>query len=299
MPLPVVQPGRDGHFLPVNDFAAYQTQLERLVPLLAAGSGRDRLAAALLAFSRSDTADSLDHAAIVGLALADGGRDAELARAGLLSCADWEDCPREQLLEVTDDLAGRDAALQLLRLSLVGAERRESLWQAMNAAVEFSDGFRSRLALVLEATESLGGRQQGEASRAIHAFALAAATGMPAYQTILRRCPPSTQVDAGVQQCRHVALLMSESTSVLEAQIGLRVLMGQALPAVDQQALREQLRQLQWQSQLASRRVDTAPDYAHQVVVLGEREAIRQLLRRLGLPLVPPPGWQPGAAAGY
>ena len=277
-------------------YTAYEAARTQLLPLLAHGSPRQRLAALLM---QPDFSSDGWHQALVDLLLADGGRDPLLAGQALNACATWKGCPREQVLALTAGLASEDARLQLLRLALSESAQQESLWEAAVRAPVYVDPFEAQIEALLAATEPLATSTRQDRWRTLEAFAITAATSGGDLRQLGERCPPASAVNERVLQCRQLALLFAESPSVLPAQQGMAVLLRQALPAAEVARWSERYRQLRWQVQLAMPLLDTEPMYPRYMAEHGERAAIAWLLRQRGLPLNPPSHWQPGQPTGY
>lgn len=280
-----------------TDYRAYEAAKAQLLPLLASGNPRQRLAALLMQpdFSGDDW-----HQAVVGLLLADGGRDPLLAGLALVACARWEACPREQVLALTAGLADDDASLQLRRLALLDDPAlREPLWEAAAQAPAHHDLLQRTFEALMEMTTPLATTSAQQHVRSEDAFVRAAATAMPGLLDLIQRCPAATEVTDRVLQCRQIALLLAESHSLLIAQTGLGVLLNQALPPAEATHWDQLYRQLRWQLQLAAPLMGDEPMYLRQMAEHGERGAIIWLLRQHGLPLSPPPHWQPGQPTGY
>lgn len=273
-------------------YARYQAALGKLLPMMAVGSLRERYAALLL---QPGGAGVWNHHAILQLAMADGGRDPELASAGLQACLALEDdCPKEQVLRMTTALADEDAAMQLLRLGLVPEAGREPLWQAASTAPRFDDPMQSRLARLLQATDALPRDAGMDSARTVHAFAIAAATAAPSAQLLNKRCPAADQVSSQVLQCRQLATLMADSPTLITALIGIAIMRRQALDPEQVAEWNARYRQLQWVAQATAPWVDVTTGHAQQVARYGEVPTLLRLLRAHGLPIHPPPHWQPG-----
>lgn len=277
--------------------AAYQASKHRLLPLLAAGSPAERLAALLL---QGGVPDDARRARIVALLL-DGGGVAEPAVVGqaLSACLQWADCPREQVLAATAALAAEDAHLQLLRLQLSAPDAQAALWEAASQASFWVDPFEAQIQSLLAATEPLATSLANDHLRAVEAIGIIAATAMPDIRSLMQRCPAATEVSERVLQCRRLARLLVDSPTLLSAQVGLAVLMRQALPAAELAHWRQVKRQLDWHAALMVPLVDAEPGYPRQMATHGERAALVWLLRRHGRPLDPPPHWRPGQPTGY
>lgn len=276
--------------------AAYQASKQRLLPLLAAGSTRERLAALML---QDGLPDDARNAQLVALLLAGDAAEPALASQALAACERWPDCPREQVLGATAALARDDAHLQLLRLRLSAPDAQEAVWAAAAQAPYYADVFESQLEVLMAATAPLATSQANDLLRASEAFGTIAATGMLDLSTINQRCPAATQVTERVRQCRQLAVLFAESPTVLTAQMGITVLLRQALPASEVAKWSRLYRQLRWRVQLAQPLLDAEPMYPRYMVEYGERAAITWLLRQHGLPLSPPSHWQSGQPTGY
>lgn len=273
-------------------YARYQAALGKLLPMMAVGSPRERYAALLLQPGGSGW---MDHRAILQLAMADGGRDPELASAGLQAClALEEDCPKQGVLRMTAALAVDDAGIQLLRLALVPEAGREPLWQAASTASRFEDPMQSRLAKLLQATDALPRDAGMDNARTVHAFAIAAATAAPSAQLLHKRCPAAGQVSSQVLQCRQLAALMADSPTLTTALIGISIMRRQALDPQQVAEWNARYRQLQWVAQATAPWVDVTTGHAQQVARYGEVPTLLRLLRAHGLPTHPPPHWQAG-----
>lgn len=277
-------------------YTAYEAAKTQLLPLLAHGSPRQRLAALLM---QPDFSNDGWHQALVALLLADGGRDPLLAGQALNACAQWKDCPREQVLALTAQLAGEDARLQLLRLAISEPDAHEGLWEAAAQATAYVDPVRLQWAAWLEVTEPLATTAAQDHRRVVEGLSVAHAVAMPDLNTMKNRCPAASQVNDRVLQCRQLALLMAESSNMLTASVGLLFLRRQALSPAEAEPWNQLYRQLSWQAQLAAPLMDAEAGYPRQMARLGERAAIAWLLRQHGLPLSPPPHWQPGQPTGY
>lgn len=275
---------------------AYDAARQQLLSALSGGSSRERLAALMLQ-GRVPGAQSAE--VLVGLLLADGGRDPLVATQALNACASWEACPREQVLALTAGLATEDARLQLLRLAISEPGAHEALWEAAAQAPAYVDPIRLHWAALLEATEPLATTAALDHRRAVEGLAVAHAVAMPDLTTMKNRCPVAEEVNDRVLQCRQLALLMAESSNMLTASVGLLFLRRQALSPAEAEPWNQLYRQLSWQAQLATPLMDAEAAYPRQMARLGERGAITWLLRQRGLPLSPPPHWQPGQPTGY
>lgn len=275
---------------------AYEAARAQLLPLLAHGSARQRLAALLM---QPDFTNDGWHQAVVGLLLADGGRDPLLAGQALVACARWKACPREQVLALTAALANEDARLQLLRIALSEPALHESLWEAATQAPLYVDPFEVQVEALLAVTEPLATSTQNDYWRVVEAVGVAVAAPADEMRQLDQRCPSASSVDERVLQCRQLALRLAESPTVVTALMGMAVLLRQALPAAEAARWGQLQRQLRWQMQLALRLVDAEPMYPRQMAEHGERAAMIWLLRQHGLPLNPPPQWQPGQPTGY
>lgn len=277
--------------------AAYQASKHRLLPLLAAGSPSERLAALLL---QGGLPDDAHRARIVALLL-EGGGAAEPAVAGLAlgACLQWADCPREQVLAATAALATDDAHLQFLRLQLGAPDAQAALWEAASQAPFWADPFEVQLDVLLAATEPLASSTINDHQRMVDAVGIVAAAAIPNLQRLMQHCPAATVVTEQVLQCRRLARLLVDSPTLHSARIGLAVLMGQALPAAELAHWQQLRRQLDWHAAVMAPLVDTEPGYPRQLAVQGERAALVWLLRRHGLPLDPPAHWRPGQPTGY
>lgn len=294
-----VSPSSAPASLPSPDqIASYQASKQRLLPLLAAGSTRERLAALML---QDGLPDDARNAQLVALLLAGDAAAAEpaLASQALAACARWPDCPREQVLVATAALARDDAYLQLLRLRLSAPEAQEAAWVAAVQAPYYVDAFESQLEVLMAATAPLATSPANDLLRTVEAFAIISAMGMSDVDTIRQRCPATTRVTERVRQCRQLLLRMADSPTHASAGVGMALLLRQALSPAEAALWRQQLRQLYWQAALAAPRQDAEPGYAQQVTRLGERNAYVWLLRQHGLPLSPPSHWQPGQPTGY
>ena len=276
--------------------AAYEAGKRSLLPLLAAGTPRDRLAARLL---QDGPLDAAGHAGIVGLLLADGGRDPWLATHGLRSCAQWPGCPRETVLAVTAAVAAEDAQLQLLRLRLGDPAAQEAMWAMAAHAPVHADLFEYQVEALMAATGPLATPPAQDRMRAVQVIAVTVAQTGDELGLVNQRCPTATVVTERVQQCRQLARPMVESPTLVTARVGLAVLLRQALAPGDAAPWQALQRQLQWQLALAAPRLDAEPTYPQQIALHGERAAIAWLLRRHGLPLDPPAHWRPGQPTGY
>ena len=295
MPLPALRGSHAAQGSPADD-SAYQAAKVQLLPLLASGNPRQRLAALLM---QPGLSSDEWNSAQVGLLLADGGRDPLLAGPALLACARWKGCPREQVLALTATLASEDARLQLLRIALSDPSRQESLWEMAAQAPVYVDPFELQVEALLAATEPLATRSAHDHRRVVEAIAIAAAGQGGELGQLSDRCPPAATVNERVLQCRRLALLLAESPTVITAQLGMAVLLRQALPAAEATHWGQRLRQLRWQMLLGVPLLDAEPMYPWQMAEHGERMAIIWLLRQHGLPLSPPPHWQPGQPTGY
>ena len=293
MPAPGVNAAPAGN---PADYRAYQAAKTQLLPLLASGNPRQRLAALLM---QPDFPHDDWHQAVVALLLADGGRDPLLAGQALVACAGWKACPREQVLALTAGQAADDARLQLLRLALSEPALHESLWEAAAQAPLYVDPFETQVEALMAATAPLATGTQNDHWRAVEAVAIASTASGSELHQLDQRCPPASSVNERVLQCRQLALRLAESPTVVTAQMGMAVLLRQALPAAEAARWGQLQRQLRWQLQLALPLVDAEPMYPRQMAEHGERGAIIWLLRQRGLPLNPPPHWQPGQPTGY
>ena len=275
---------------------AYEADKAQLLPLLAHGNPRQRLAALLM---QADFTNDGWHQAVVDLLLADGGRDPLLAGQALVACARWKACPREQVLTLTAGLAADDARLQLLRIALSDPGLHESLWEAAARAPMYVDPFETQVEAMMAVTAPLATSTQNDYWRAVEVVAIGAAASGSEMRQLDERCPPASSVSERVLQCRQLALRLAESPTVVIAQMGVAVLLRQALPAAEAARWVQLQRQLRWQVQLAAPRLDAEPMYPRQMAEHGERAALIWLLRQRGLPLSPPPHWQPGQPTGY
>lgn len=275
---------------------AYDAAKQQLLSALSGGSSRQRLAALMLQGGMPGTQSA---EVLVGLLLADGGRDPLVATEALNACASWQACPREQVLALTAGLATEDARLQLLRLAISEPDIHEELWEAAAQAPAYVDPMRLHWTALLEATEPLATTAARDHRRVVEGLAVAHAVAMPDLSTMKNRCPVASEVSDRVLQCRQLALLMAESSNMLTASVGLLFLRRQALSTQEAEPWNQLYRQLRWQAQLAAPLMDAEAAYPRQMARLGERGAIAWLLRQRGLPLNPPPHWQPGQPTGY
>lgn len=279
-----------------EQIASYEASKQRLLPLLAVGSPRERLAALML---QGGLPDGARNAQLMALLLGGGGAEPAVALQGLVACERWPACPREQVLAATAALAAEDAHLQLLRLRLSAPDAQEAAWVAAVQAPYYADAFESQLQVLMDATAPLASNPAHDMLRTVEAFALTSGAGMYDVDTIRQRCPAAIQVTERVRQCRQLLQRMADSPTHASASVGMAILLRQALSPAEAGLWRQRLRQLYWQAALAAPRGDAEPGYAQQVAGLGERNAYVWLLRRHGLPLSPPPHWQPGQPTGY
>lgn len=294
---PAVAAGLDNDVPTPAQQAAYQVSKQRLLPLLAVGSPTERLTALLL---QGGVPDDARRARIVALLLEDGGA-AEPAVAGhaLAACLQWADCPRDQVLAATAALAAEDAHLQFLRLQLSAPDAQAALWEAASQAPFWVDPFEAQMDVLLAATHSLASSTVNDHQRLVDALGIVAATAIPNLQLLLQHCPPAGVVTERVLQCRRLARLLADSPTVFTAQVGLAVLMRQALPAAELAHWQQVKRRLDWHTAVMAPLVDAAPGYPQQMAAHGERAALVWLLRRHGRPLDPPPHWRPGQPTGW
>lgn len=277
-----------------SDLAAYRQAIARLLPLLETGSPAQRLAAHWLA---ADDRQALDPAAALAISLPGAGQNPLLAHIALISCPQVADCPRAQLLAVTEALAAGDANLQLMRLTLSPAADQPALWEAVSQAERFGDGLQLALALLLRSTEPLPATQAVQQLRLQQVTGQAAAAAMPSLHAFAQRCPVAVEVTAHVLQCRRVAALMADSPSLLTAGLGTGLMGRLALDPAQRAYWAGRYRQLQWLTQAGNAVLAAGHQDARFVQdwsQLGDRQAYANLLQRAGLPAQPPARWQPG-----
>ena len=277
-----------------SDLAAYRQAIARLLPLLETGSPAQRLAAHWLAL---DHRQALDPAAALAISLPGAGQDPLLAHIALISCPQLPECPRAELLAVTEALAAGDANLQLMRLQLADPAQQPALWEAVSQAERFGDGHQLALALLLRSTEPLPATQAVQQLRLQSVTGQAAAAAMPSLRAFAQRCPVAVEVTAHVLQCRRVAALMADSPSLLTAGLGTGLMGRLALDPAQRAYWAGRYRQLQWLTQAGNAVLAAGHQDARFVQdwsQLGDRQAYANLLQRAGLPAQPPARWQPG-----
>jgi hypothetical protein len=129
------------------------------------------------------------------------------------------------------------------------------------------------------------------ARRQVFAGAVIAAIPMANLSGVSRGCRPPLPAHR-IPQCRVVLMQLARGSTFLERGVAYGTLARMLSGTQEGAYWAEQRRRLRWWTHQMGR-ITTGVEYWRSVLRYGEIEATRRVMLRAGVPLEPPPGWQP------
>lgn len=270
----------DGH----DDCGAEQAERARLL----AAAARVAPAHPLIAFLQAENCMWTGDCAAAYRRLAAIDPDNLFAHLGLLHAAATTGDPAAL------DRALRDAAAVPL-YDTYHAELTAELDRALRRLPTPSAAVRAQLALAM----GLRGALDEDGARLVQALGVSMAMGIPPLQTLVQTCHVDSvqQVPARRAPCLALLARMAASDTTLARSVGLIRLIALTAGTAGGAHWRERLREFAWVQErfFALQSAMNVEDLRRQLE-LGEWEMMRAMLRRHGVPLLPPSGWLPAQA---
>lgn len=242
----------------------------------------------LIAFLQAETCMLTNDCAAAYRRLATVDPDNLFAHLGLLSTASQAGDP------VALDRALREAAAAPLYDAYI-AELTAELERALRRLPAPSAVVRAQMAAAM----GLRGPLDEDGARLLQALGVSLATGIPPLQAVLQICRADSvqQVPSRRAACLAVMTRMAASDTTLARSIGLTRLVQLTAGTAAAAPWRERLREFAWvQERFLALQSMLDVDHLRLQTQRGEWVAMRELLRRHGVPLQPPAGWLPAQA---
>ncbi|MGH8054754.1 MAG: hypothetical protein ACREP4_12630 [Stenotrophomonas sp.] len=305
-----------------GDVDLYATLLERARAVAASGQPLDLLVASRLALpselpaqpAASTSPGQSD--AWLDEAIRLGSDQPTIARAAVTRCLGGGSCDIPAAIQTLQTRESDEVVAQLLLWRLHVAkgdtEAADKAWIRATQATRYVDDYAEGVALMDRATRggqwsappagSFQGKPvDGETSRSIAVFALAAATWMPGLVDAHRQCPANAVAEQR-QQCRQLFTTMANSSSTVAVSLGIARMIDLSDGPAERQNWEARKRELAW---LSTRSVEllsgghndasrvSLSDYLQWVGEAGELPATRRLLARNDVAAQQPAGWEP------
>lgn len=254
-------------------------------------------------------------------------RDPTVAWVQVSDCPVAEEtCDAKAALDFLLHAEPDNAAVQLLAMTETeDPDAAERYWQAAAASSVYNThareigvllhtamedvampSFDPQLAKTLGAALGLNRAMTPRDARNVHALAAWMALAIPTFKPITDRCKPHDEASMNAvrkAQCENILMLLADDQSiVIVPMIGLASMVRLDGDTAQGLVSRERLRQLYWiyENALPNRpgdgRTSFFPDdYVEIVLLEGEVQAMRRVLKSKNLPAVAPAGWLPSS----
>lgn len=242
----------------------------------------------LIAFLQAETCMLAHDCAAAYRRLATVDPDNLFAHLGLLHTASQTRDPAAL------DRALREAAAAPLYDAYI-AELTAELERALRRLPAPSAAVRAQMAAAM----GLHGPLDEDGARLLQALGVSLATGIPPLQAVLQICRADSvqQVPSRRAACLAVMTRMAASDTTLARSIGLTRMVQLTAGTAAAAPWRERLREFAWvQERFLALQSMLDVDHLRLQTQRGEWVAMRELLRRHGVPLQPPAGWLPARA---
>lgn len=314
-------PARSGIERDRRALAHWQAQFDdtlrsHLQALLLSPEPATRVAAALMLHTYAGgalgAADAETLAALVADAIDSAPEDAALLRTAHALCLSSKACSADDVLARLRRVEPGNAANWLdelqraheagdgeaLRRSLERASDgdRFDLHETAMATSMFGAIDTLRLPPMNEAAargalRRLGYRPDARDLAMLAVVGVAAAQSLPPLQAVTRACPKDPAV-RWPPACERLYRIFAASRTLIVRRLALVMLVGHSTDAPAAWQWREQLRRHAWLTETAQALLGDRR-FHREFWLLGEIPAMQSLLRRRGLPALPPPGWLP------
>ncbi|WP_269792587.1 hypothetical protein [Stenotrophomonas sp. Iso1] len=245
-----------------------------------------------------------------------GSDQPAIARAAVTRCLGGGSCDVPAAIQTLQTRESDEAVAQLLLWRLHVAkgdtEAASNAWMRATQATRYVDDYAEGVALMDRATRDgqwpappagfLQGKPvDGETTRSITVFSLAAAFWMPGLVDAHRQCPANVVAERR-RQCRQLFTTMADSSSTVAVSLGTARMIDLSDGPAERQKWEGRKRDLAWVSTRSAELLSgesngasrvSLSNYLRWVGEAGELPATRQLLASNDVAAQPPADWEP------